>query len=850
MVLVGTFRDMARTASPVSTRAAALATQLGAAGYYEVCATDPALVTPVFCRAAKAALAAARAPPPSSTAPPPLLSPHLVLRSPGQGPLVDPAPLPASAAAAAATGSPAPGTSRSHQRKHRPQHSGSAASTDKSVPSAPAEGAAGPAEEPDASPRGPSTSTSTSTSTSSGNGGGEEDKTQGSGGKTAVGATNTTALHDLTQVRSWTLDRVLFRVWVYRRIGTGLSAAHWGESTEYYLLRVATKKDRCRLCFLTPKARSVFAVPVTPGTLLAVQDSTRFFVVHADVPLGIGFSTKEESTSFVVEFMKKMYEARNYMGRRRITQKTASAPAPVSQQPQQKQQPQPQQQQQQQSQRSAASTAGDEYNVYMSLEGRFVQAMHSSAAPGGAGRADGSTGLPQQQPQQPPQESKKFTAIFHKKQDLVVLQNSCTTVSQASLAASGGGTNPARPMLRATVSRLVLVDSATRSTLQPSSATPRDKALSSSSSSSSSSASSDTQQQQQQQQQQKGGAAGTEPAPAVSKRLAALKRIDDRYTAAVSRHVCKTVAAEEARRAALEEQCAALDREYQALTVAAVWRELQAGVRSRTRAPTGTCCAPRTGGSQGSSDSTASSDLSLSDADADADADGPETPAAPAAAASTPMAATALQFDAAVDAAQPPPLPAPRRTDDRAFVRIQQRKSRSFKSPSVLYRDDDAQLLASAPASPAAEAPAAIPSTSTTPAATTTTTATPPGGAARHRHHERHKGGSAHEHKHRRPRHGAPSLTAPLSPAASPAAGTLPLSTSATALCAASTCVCPLCRTSFLTPLERACRHGHACARCRRAHLVDGVFVCPLCREEAATAPPSPRPEQPHQHHT
>ena len=93
-------------------------------------------------------------------------------------------------------------------------------------------------------------------------------------------------------------------------------------------------------------------------------------------------------------------------------------------------------------------------------------------------------------------------------------------------------------------------------------------------------------------------------------------------------------------------------------------------------------------------------------------------------------------------------------------------------------------------------------------------------------------------------------VLAPLSPAASPAAGTLPLSTSATALCAASTCVCPLCRTSFLMPLERACRHGHACARCRRAHLVDGVFVCPLCREEAATAPPSPRPEQPHQHHT
>lgn len=114
-------------------------------------------------------------------------------------------------------------------------------------------------------------------------------------------------------------QKTLFGVWIYREIPLiPLAAANWGPSSEFYFLRIKTTQGKCVVTFLTEKSKKVWQTEVGQGALLAVQDSTRFFVLKLESPIGLGFYTREESGAFVLEFMKKMYEARNFKGRRRI----------------------------------------------------------------------------------------------------------------------------------------------------------------------------------------------------------------------------------------------------------------------------------------------------------------------------------------------------------------------------------------------------------------------------------------------------------------------------------------------------------------------------------------------------
>lgn len=115
-------------------------------------------------------------------------------------------------------------------------------------------------------------------------------------------------------------QKALFGVWIYREIPLiPLAAAGWTPSTEFLFLHVRTKAGKCMLDFISENNKKVWKTEVSEGSLLAVTDSTRFFILKLDCPLGLGFFSREESGAFVLEYMKKMYEARNYKGRRKVS---------------------------------------------------------------------------------------------------------------------------------------------------------------------------------------------------------------------------------------------------------------------------------------------------------------------------------------------------------------------------------------------------------------------------------------------------------------------------------------------------------------------------------------------------
>lgn len=110
----------------------------------------------------------------------------------------------------------------------------------------------------------------------------------------------------------------VFTVFVYRNVEMVPSAKNWGESKERYTLKIVAKRGQCVMLFRKARYKLALKLVVDQSTLVAVHDSARFFLLRFDAPLGIGFPTKDESTAFVVEYMKKMYEAHNYKGKRRI----------------------------------------------------------------------------------------------------------------------------------------------------------------------------------------------------------------------------------------------------------------------------------------------------------------------------------------------------------------------------------------------------------------------------------------------------------------------------------------------------------------------------------------------------
>jgi len=177
----------------------------------------------------------------------------------------------------------------------------------------------------------------------------------------------------MTNVNIAVSQNPLFNVWVYRGIGLTLTAEPWGESSEHYLLKLKTRADKCRMYFLKERNKKAFKTLIGPGSLLAVQDSSRFFVLNLPVPIGLGFKSHDESGRFVIEYMKKMYEARNFKGKRSVFFRRKSGdrfspvtggtqPVPIS--PDGRQSP---------------FSSQPEYDVYESLEGHFVAALQNES---------------------------------------------------------------------------------------------------------------------------------------------------------------------------------------------------------------------------------------------------------------------------------------------------------------------------------------------------------------------------------------------------------------------------------------------------------------------------------------
>jgi len=136
----------------------------------------------------------------------------------------------------------------------------------------------------------------------------------------------------MTDVNVAVSQNPLFNVWIYRGVGLTLTAEPWGESTEHYLLKIKTRAGKCRMYFVDDNNKTAYKFSVGTGSLLAVRDSSRFFVLNLQTPVGLGFKSRDESGRFIVEYMKKMYEARNYKGKRRvfIRRKSDFAGAPIT----------------------------------------------------------------------------------------------------------------------------------------------------------------------------------------------------------------------------------------------------------------------------------------------------------------------------------------------------------------------------------------------------------------------------------------------------------------------------------------------------------------------------------------
>jgi len=157
-------------------------------------------------------------------------------------------------------------------------------------------------------------------------------------------------------------------------------------------MNIESKSGKCTMFFSNEKGKVVFKAKVEEGTLLAVSDSTRFFALKMEEPIGIGFKTKAESDKFVVEFMKKMYEKRNYKGRRRVM---PSVPAKFLSTSRKKAE----------AQTVVETPEQQSFNVYRQLENRFIAAMHESE----------STKSPSQSPPPPSRDKRKYPQFFRKK---------------------------------------------------------------------------------------------------------------------------------------------------------------------------------------------------------------------------------------------------------------------------------------------------------------------------------------------------------------------------------------------------------------------------------------------------
>lgn len=112
---------------------------------------------------------------------------------------------------------------------------------------------------------------------------------------------------------------VHFNVWVYRNVPLSpLIADIWEQSNEFCVLKLRSQVQKCVFSFCSEHGRTLWSVNVSQDALLAVEDSTRFFVLNVTPPIGLGFCTREESNAFVIEFMKKTYESKNANGRKKI----------------------------------------------------------------------------------------------------------------------------------------------------------------------------------------------------------------------------------------------------------------------------------------------------------------------------------------------------------------------------------------------------------------------------------------------------------------------------------------------------------------------------------------------------
>ena len=169
----------------------------------------------------------------------------------------------------------------------------------------------------------------------------------------------------------------VFTVFVYRNVELVPSAKNWGESKERYTLKVVAKRGQCVMLFRKARYKLALKLVVDQSTLVSVQDSARFFLLRFGEPLGIGFPTKDESTAFVVEYMKKMYEAHNYKGKRRIF---GFRPQPHP--PSRARQPPPKRQD------------SNEMGLYDRLEGEYVAAIHNKAGSTKPRQPPGASGTP------------------------------------------------------------------------------------------------------------------------------------------------------------------------------------------------------------------------------------------------------------------------------------------------------------------------------------------------------------------------------------------------------------------------------------------------------------------------
>lgn len=105
---------------------------------------------------------------------------------------------------------------------------------------------------------------------------------------------------------------VHFNVWVYRNVPLSpLIADLWEQSNEFCTLKLRVQAQKCVFTFSNQHGKAPWSVSVAQDALLAVEDSTRFFVLNSAPPIGLGFCTREESNAFVIEFMKKAYEVKN-----------------------------------------------------------------------------------------------------------------------------------------------------------------------------------------------------------------------------------------------------------------------------------------------------------------------------------------------------------------------------------------------------------------------------------------------------------------------------------------------------------------------------------------------------------